>query len=66
MDPEALDLAVERRHFHAQQLCRPTLIAARTLERVADQLGLVALHLFLKPQPRRLRLLLAGKRFNFT
>ena len=47
---EAFDFAVERCHFHTQQLCGTALIAARSLQCVANEFRLVSLDLFLKPE----------------
>lgn len=63
---EALDLAVQRGDFHAQQLRGASLIAASTLQRVLDQLHLVALNFFLQRELLRWTGLAGAQRVHFA
>jgi hypothetical protein len=67
LEPESLDLAIERRNLHAQKLGRTSLITARAVKCIANEFAFISLHLFLKPEPLgSWRFLLTGKRFHFT
>lgn len=64
-DAVAFNLAIQRSHFDAQQFRRATLIAARALERVADEFHLITLHFFLQSQPTVWFGLMTRERFDF-